>query len=229
MGLAESLNAKQYAMLKRFHDWVDETRDNLQRGHAIAAIKQMLRDIDYENWLLEQASSPKVAEKRMENVWQLVSSIERMLDKADDESDVETVIGKLVLIDILEQQKEEDDSDRVQLMTLHASKGLEFPYVFLMGMEEDLLPHRASIEAETIEEERRLMYVGITRAKRELTMTYTAKRKQFGEEFEPTPSRFLEELPTDDLVWEGRGFEKSREEKQEIGAAHLANLKNLFD
>ena len=229
MGLAESLNAKQYAMLKRFHDWVDETRDNLQRGHAIAAIKQMLRDIDYENWLLEQASSPKVAEKRMENVWQLVSSIERMLDKADDDSDVETVIGKLVLIDILEQQKEEDDSDRVQLMTLHASKGLEFPYVFLMGMEEDLLPHRASIEAETIEEERRLMYVGITRAKRELTMTYTAKRKQFGEEFEPTPSRFLEELPTDDLVWEGRGFEKSREEKQEIGAAHLANLKNLFD
>jgi len=195
----------------------------------VGAIKQMIRDIDYENWLVEQSSSPKMAEKRMENVWQLVASIERMLEKAADENDVETVIGKLILLDILEQQKEDDDSDRVQLMTLHASKGLEFPYVFLMGMEEELLPHRSSIEEDNIEEERRLMYVGITRAKRELTMTYTAKRKQYGEEFEPTPSRFLDEMPQDDLAWEGRGFTKSKEEKQEIGNAHLANLKNLFD
>ncbi|MCP5014998.1 MAG: DNA helicase Rep [Ketobacter sp.] len=229
MGLAETLKAKQYSMLKRFHDWIEETRENIQRGHAVGAIKQMIRDIDYENWLVEQSSSPKMAEKRMENVWQLIASIERMLEKADDENDVESVIGKLILLDILEQQKEEDDSDRVQLMTLHASKGLEFPYVFLMGMEEELLPHRTSIEEDNIEEERRLMYVGITRAKRELTMTYTAKRKQYGEEFEPTPSRFLDEMPQDDLAWEGRGFQKSKEEKQEIGNAHLANLKNLFD
>jgi ATP-dependent DNA helicase Rep len=114
-------------------------------------------------------------------------------------------------------------------MTLHASKGLEFPYVFLMGLEEDLLPHRNSIEGDTIEEERRLMYVGITRAQKELTMTFTAKRKQFGEEFEPTPSRFLEELPPEDIRWEGRGEQKSKEEKQSIGNAHLANLRNLLD
>ncbi|MCG8534167.1 MAG: DNA helicase Rep, partial [Pseudomonadales bacterium] len=229
MGLAEKLKAKQYSMLQRFHDWVEETRDNLQRGHAVGAIKQMIRDIDYENWLVEQSSSPKMAEKRMENVWQLVQSIERMLEKSDDENDVESVISKLILLDLLEQQQEEDDSDRVQLMTLHASKGLEFPYVFLMGMEEELLPHRSSIEEDNIEEERRLMYVGITRAKKELTMTYTAKRKQYGEEFEPTPSRFLDEMPQDDLQWEGRGEKKSREEQQAIGQAHMANLKNLFD
>lgn len=229
MGLAEVLNARQYSMLKRFHDWIDETRENLQRGHAVGAIKQMLRDIDYENWLVEQSSSSKMAERRMENVWQLVQSIERMLEKSDDDNDVESVIGKLILLDILEQQKEEDDSDRVQLMTLHASKGLEFPFVFLMGMEEELLPHRSSIEEDNIEEERRLMYVGITRAKKELTMTYTAKRKQYGEEFEPTPSRFLDEMPQDDLAWEGRGEKKSRESQQAVGQAHLANLKNLFD
>lgn len=229
MGLAEKLKAKQYSMLQRFHDWVEETRDNIRHGNTVGAIKQMLRDIDYENWLIEQSSSPKMAEKRMENVWQLVQSIERMLEKADDQSDVESVISKLILLDILEQQQEEDDSDRVQLMTLHASKGLEFPYVFLMGMEEELLPHRSSIEEDNIEEERRLMYVGITRAKKELTMTYTAKRKQYGEEFEPTPSRFLDEMPQDDLIWEGRGEKKSREEQQAIGSAHMANLKNLFD
>lgn len=229
MGLAETVKAKQYAALQRFHDWVEETRDNMLRGHAVGAIKQMLRDIDYESWLMEQSSSPKMAERRMENVMQLVTSIETMLGKLDDENDIETVISKLILIDILEQQKEEDDSDRVQLMTLHASKGLEFPYVFLMGMEEEILPHRTSIEEDNIEEERRLMYVGITRAKKELTLTYTAKRKQYGEEFEPTPSRFLGEMPTDDLEWQGRGETKSKEEQQAIGNAHMANLKNLFD
>ncbi|NPU91163.1 MAG: DNA helicase Rep [Gammaproteobacteria bacterium] len=229
MGLAEHVKAKQLAVLNRFHNWIDETRENIQRGHAVGAIKQMIRDIDYEQWLNEQSSSPKMAERRMENVWQLVQSIERMLEKTEDENDVEAVIGKLVLLDILEQQQEEDESDKVQLMTLHASKGLEFPYVFLMGMEEELLPHRNSIEDGNIEEERRLMYVGITRAQKELTLTYTAKRKQYGEEFEPTPSRFLDELPQDDLRWEGRGEKKSKEETQAIGSAHIANLKNLFD
>jgi superfamily I DNA/RNA helicase len=66
------------------------------------------------------------------------------------------------------------------MMTLHASKGLEYPSVYILGVEEEILPHRSSIEADTVEEERRLAYVGITRAKRNLTMTFAAKRKQYG-------------------------------------------------
>src|SRR5690606_29751141 len=133
--------------------------------------------------------SPRIGERRIENIWQLVASIERMLGKQEEEnddgsSDLETVINKLVLLDMLANQEEEDDSDRVQLMTLHAAKGLEFPHVYLMGVEEDLLPHRTSIEEDNIVEERRLMYVGITRARETLTLTHALTRKQYGERFD---------------------------------------------
>jgi ATP-dependent DNA helicase Rep len=113
-------------------------------------------------------------------------------------------------------------------MTLHASKGLEFPHVFLVGMEEELLPHRASIEDENIEEERRLAYVGVTRAQRSLTMTLARKRRRGGEHVSCEPSRFLAELPADDLEWQGRSGDVSPEEKKQRGSAHLANLKAML-
>ena len=108
------------------------------------------------------------------------------------------------------QQEEEEGADGVQMMTLHASKGLEFPYVFIMGVEEDILPHRSSIEADTIEEERRLAYVGITRARQNLAMTFAAKRKQYGEIIDCAPSRFLDELPQEDLQWKAWRTRRSR-------------------
>ena len=129
---------------------------------------------------------------------------------------------------MLDRQEEEDDSDRVQLMTLHASKGLEFPHVYLMGMEEEILPHRNSIESDTIEEERRLAYVGITRAQVTLTMTLAKKRRQFGEIMDCLPSRFLDELPEDDLTVQGLG-ERDPQVNAAAGRATISSLKNLLD
>jgi len=228
LGLETRMQAQHLTKLRHFSHWMNETRRRLEEDDPIAAIKQMLVDIGYHQWLMEQSSSPKVADKRMDNVLTLVDSINRMLEK-HEEPDVGTVINKLFLMDLLDQQQQEDDSDRVQLMTLHASKGLEFPHVFLMGLEEEILPHRNSIDADTVEEERRLMYVGITRAQKTLTMTLAQKRKQFGEMQSCTPSRFLDELPAEDLVWEGRGGEKSKEEKQELAKAHLASIRDLLN
>lgn len=235
MGLAERMNANNYQRLNKFVKWLEHVIHQCESDEPIAALREMLDDIDYLGWLHQNASSPQAAERRMENVNFLISSIDKTLQKKAEETLTETpdtslkdAIAKLLLMDLLEQQEEEDDSDRVQLLTLHAAKGLEYPHVFIIGFEEELLPHRVSIEEDNIEEERRLTYVGITRAQRTLTLTLTKKRKQFGEVIETTPSRFLDELPQDDLEKEGHG-ETNPEQNAAKGGDTLNNLLDLFD
>lgn len=231
LGLQARIPEKNYERLTGFVQWINRVTRTCFDGDAIAAIREMISDMDYEGWLHQNASSSKAAEKRMENINYLIESLSKTLERQDEEdgeSSIETAIGKLVLRDLLEQQAEEDNTDAVQLMTLHASKGLEFPHVFLIGMEEDLLPHRNSIDDNNIEEERRLAYVGITRAQRTLTMTFAAKRKQFGEILDTTPSRFLDELPQEDIEREGFG-DFTPEKNQAKGSETISNLLNMFD
>lgn len=234
LGLQSRIPEKNLERLQRFAHWIKQVARNCSGDRPVDAIRELLNDIDYEGWLHQNSASSKAAEKRMENVFYLVESLQKTIDKNSgdedegEESRIEDAVAKLVLRDMMERQEEEDLSDQVQLMTLHASKGLEFPHVFMVGMEEELLPHRNSIEDNNIEEERRLTYVGITRAQRTLTMTLAGKRKQFGEMSETTPSRFLEELPAEDVEWEGFG-EHNPQQNLAKGEETLANLLNLFD
>ena len=233
IGLQSHIPEKNLDRLVRFSHWMRQVAINCTTNDPIAGVREMIDDIDYVGWMHQNSPSSKAAEKRIENVFYLVESLQKSLDKTidddeDDEKRIQDAIAKLVLRDLLERQEEEDESDQVQLMTLHASKGLEFPHVFMVGMEEDLLPHRNSIDENNIEEERRLTYVGITRAQKTLTMTLAGKRKQFGEHSETTPSRFLEELPKDDVEREGFG-ERSPEKNTAQGAETLSSLLNLFD
>ncbi len=232
MGVQSHIPKKSLERILRFSHWLVQVGENSRDGNPVEAVREMVEDIDYESWLHQNASSPKVAEKRLENVWYLVDSIRHIVerDNAEDGSgSLENAINKLLLRDMLERQsEEEEDLDQVQMMTLHASKGLEFPYVFLVGMEEDLLPHRSSIEEDNVEEERRLAYVGITRAKKVLHMTLAAKRKQYGEIWETTPSRFLEELPEEDIEREGFG-EHCPEKNTVRGRETLDNLLDSLD
>ena len=92
-----------------------------------------------------------------------------------------------------------------------------------------MLPHRNSIETDSIEEERRLAYVGITRARKSLTISFAEKRRKYGEETACEPSRFLQEIPDEGLVWPGRESSLTKEEKLERGKAHLANLRKILD
>ena len=226
LGAEAHVTEKGLDRLRRFAHWVDHTCQRLHQEDPIPVIKQLFTDIEYEEWLHQHAGSPKQAERRMDNIWYLVDSIQRMLDDGKgtaDELGIEDAISRLILRDLMEQREEEDDSDKVQLLTLHASKGLEFPHVYIMGLEEEILPHRSSIEEGNIEEERRLMYVGITRARETLTLTFAAQRRQYGEKLETIPSRFLDELPEEDLKREGMG-DLDVEANQKRGKATLSAL-----
>ncbi len=230
MGLSSHLSGRQLNAVHEFHGWLMQTAREILESNDVQAIRQMLIDIDYESWLSQSSPTPTQAERRLENVQQFLASLLSVQERAEAEEDkrLEMVIRRMVLRDLLENQEQEDDADRVQLMTLHAAKGLEYPHVYIMGLEEDLLPHRNSIEANTIEEERRLMYVGITRARETLTLTYAQSRKSAGANKPTTPSRFLDELPIEDLDWEGRGPERSPEEKKQLARAHLDGLRQLL-
>lgn len=226
--LSEQLEQRFAERLQRFTSWMDTIRQQCSQGDPIAVLRSMVMDIDYENWLRQNASNDKVAEARMGNVWFLIDSLKETLERDEEgEMTIEEAISRLVLRDILDRQAEEKEHNSVQLMTLHASKGLEFPFVFLMGMEEELLPHRSSIETDNIEEERRLAYVGITRAKQYLTLTYASRRKQYGEVIDCLPSRFLNELPQQELRYEG--LENTPiEQKAEAGKAAISDIRALL-
>ncbi|AKB08295.1 DNA helicase Rep [Vibrio cholerae] len=231
LGLEQHLSGRGLENLRRFTEWLVAIADNAERGNTVEAVRALVRDIRYEDWLYETSSSPKAAEMRMKNVSDLYSWIVADLegDNPDQqEKTLKEVVQRLTLRDMMERGEENDDSDAVQLMTLHASKGLEFPYVYLIGAEEGILPHQTSIDEENVEEERRLMYVGITRAQRELTFIVCKERRQFGELIKPSQSRFLDELPQDDIEWEVKNKPVTQEERMAKGQAHIANLRAMF-
>lgn len=231
MGLEHHLSGRGLESLQRFTHWINQLTDNAERGDTVAAVRQLVRDIHYEDWLYETSASPKAAEMRMKNVSDLYSWITADLEGDNYDNEVKTlkeVVQRLTLRDMMERGEDDSDADQVQLMTLHASKGLEFPYVFLVGAEEGILPHQTSIDEDNVDEERRLAYVGITRAQRELTFTLCKERRQYGELIKPEPSRFLYELPQDDLEWESERKPVTAEERMQKGQAHIANIRNLF-
>lgn len=212
------------ARLREFHRWMEGVRRNCDEG--VGGVRQMLRDIDYDDWLKQISSSDEVAGRRMGNVQLLVEGLQRVM--TNEQVALDEAIARLVLRDLLEQQDEEEKGpDTVQLMTLHAAKGLEFPHVYIIGMEENLLPHRVSVEEGNIDEERRLTYVGITRARQTLCMTTARKRRQYGEAVKCEPSRFIAELPEEDLQWQGGG-QDTQEDNAARGQETLAGLKGLF-
>lgn len=229
LGLAEQVDARALGRLRNFADWIVALGDNAQRGDPVAVCREAIEDIGYRAWLEEISSDPKAAEKRWANVLELFDWIGRMAtDDEGEERDLPAIVSRIALLDMLDRTDDDEGGDCVSLMTLHAAKGLEFPHVFVTGCEEETLPHRSSLAEDRLDEERRLAYVGITRAQRSLTLTFAEKRRRWGEEITCEPSRFLSELPAEDVVWEGQGPPPDPEERLAEGRDHLASLRALL-
>jgi ATP-dependent DNA helicase Rep len=226
LGLVEHLSERPRKRLADFAAWIESHREHADQ-HPVATVRRLVDGMDYAGWLKDNSTSLVVAERRVENVDELIGWLDTLSQDRSGGESLGDMVARLSLMDILDRQEEEEGGDRVHLMTLHAAKGLEFPHVFLVGMEEELLPHRTSIEEDTIEEERRLAYVGITRARNSLTFTLAKRRRRYGETVVCEPSRFLDELP-DGQLDRPDTREPSPEERLERGRAHLSALKGLF-
>jgi ATP-dependent DNA helicase Rep len=220
-----ALPPKSAESLRRLCNRLIDTADRGERGDPVSAITDLFDAIGYEAWIREQSDNPVVAERRIENTRDLVGWLRR-LHEENPQQGLTDLMGRLSLLTSLDQEKE--PGREVRLMTLHGSKGLEFPHVFLAGVEEDLLPHRTSLEENGEAEERRLMYVGITRARESLTLSYASGRRRYGEVVNCKPSRFIEEIPRALVEWRGRKGENNPEETRERARAHLDKLKELF-
>ena len=227
LGLEQILSERALHSLQQFTHWIALTSDNAARGDGVAVARSMVLEIGYDDWLKDQAADLKVAERKMENVMELLDWL-RKLEQEEKGDTLGELVAHMMLMDILERNNEEKSPDAVHLMTLHAAKGLEFPYVYLVGVEEETLPHRNSIMEDNIEEERRLAYVGITRAQKQLTITHASKRRRYGEDMECEPSRFLNELPEQHVERSGGGQKLDPEVSKARGRAHLAALKDLL-
>ena len=226
LGLEQSLPEAAVKKLRQFSNWLVDVAERAERGDTFAVIDEFIETLNYADWLQENSTSDAQADRRMHNVRELLDWLRRLAKEENgDDKSLDEVVARIMLLDILDRQEEENSGDRVSLMTLHAAKGLEFPYVYLVGMEENLLPHQTSIEENAIEEERRLAYVGITRAQKQLTFSYCTHRKKYGEMTDCKPSRFLDELPLDELIWSDRN-PLSAEMKREIGFDGLAAARN---
>jgi ATP-dependent DNA helicase Rep len=219
------LKPRTVESLGRFCRLLVETGDRGERGEPIAAVERLFREIGYEQWLRDQSDKPSAAERRVENMNELLGWLKRLQDDSPGQG-LTDLMGRLSLLTSLDQDRE--PAQEVRLMTLHGSKGLEFPHVFMVGVEEDLLPHRNSLEENAEQEERRLMYVGITRARESLALSFARNRRRYGEVVRCEPSRFLEELPGDLVEWRGEDGQKDDERTKERASVHLDKLRELF-
>lgn len=212
--------------LRAFSNGLIEFSTQLQDGHIKdigGVLAAWLAHMDYLDWLAANSDDPLKLKRRLRSLSELTDWVGRLAAQVDSGDEL---LARLALASGPDDDRHEGE-DSVRLMTLHAAKGLEFPRVWLAGCEQGLLPHERSIEEGQIEEERRLMYVGLTRAERHLSLSYCLGRKRRDGARQCQPSPFLDELPEDLVTWPARHGREQAE--PDAARANIAALRALLD
>ncbi len=216
----ERLNARQLESLREFCEFINRISFRAEKEPAAQVLDDLIQAIGYEAWLYDN-EEPRAAENR----WNSVRDFLNWLKKRGEEDGKNLLeLTQMVALITLLDEREDEEADVVKLSTLHAAKGLEYDHVFLVGVEEGVLPHREAAEEGRLEEERRLMYVGITRARKSLVITYCERRKRAGEWTGCEPSRFINEMGSDISLPGGPDTPESRQQ----GSDRLAALKAML-
>ncbi|HET6604286.1 MAG TPA: UvrD-helicase domain-containing protein [Xanthomonadaceae bacterium] len=216
--VVRQLPARPAAALAAFADLLGTLRRRAAHESAASLCRALIEESGLLAALRASASAAQF-ERRQANLLELADWFEGARGSAGD------LAAQLAL---LTHADRDEPGNAVRLMSLHAAKGLEFDYVFIVGCEDGTLPHAASLEEGRLEEERRLLYVGITRARRQLQLSYCTRTRRFGEVVALEPSRFLAELPQADLAWRGQDEGADTEHREERAHAHLARLAALL-
>ncbi|MCF7889641.1 UvrD-helicase domain-containing protein [Candidatus Bipolaricaulota bacterium] len=219
------LSSRQISRLKAFEEMIEDMRERRGERDLVDYVKGMISEIGYFSFL-EKEYDPESAEDRRNNVRELIGQIK----ETDDETpDLEEFLENVALESDVDSY--EDQRNKVSLLTLHSAKGLEFGYVFMVAMEDGLLPHKRSLEEGGMEEERRLCYVGLTRAKNRVILSYTDSRFLYGQRFSHLPSRFLEEIPEEEKIYlEGKpGTLSSEGDGSRVSSGSGGNWKDFVE
>ncbi|MBI5741769.1 MAG: UvrD-helicase domain-containing protein [Nitrospirae bacterium] len=208
------------AAAERFFTLIGRYRDMFMKGRDMGqALSALIEEINYRDHILALYKTPEAAYGRSENIDGFIGSMTHY-ESTDVAPSLHGFLETMALTDMIEE-KEEKDARGVTLISFHSAKGLEFPVVFIAGAEEDIIPHKKSADSEEgIEEERRLFYVGITRAMNELYITYTDHRIKYGKKTPSLPTRFLIELPEEAVSTLDR-FEKMEPEEEKVYVDNL--------
>ena len=221
--MADELPPRQHEDLMLFCNFINRIQERADKYPCGELLDELLRAINYETWLYDSHEA-RQADAKWKNVQDFIDWLKRKAEQ--DGKTLLAMVQTIALISMLEGRDEEPDA--VTLSTLHAAKGLEFPHVFIVGAEEDILPFRDSDE-KGIEEERRLMYVGVTRAERTLQISYCNRRKRGKDWFACEPSRFIGEMPEDELQFAGGHKEAVPTVSKDEGMDKLARLKAMLN
>ena len=214
--------------LQEFVNIIENNRQKLISGRGLASkVRALVEEINYKDHLVtEYSKNEKAVRFKLMNIENLLNSMETWENDPDNfNPSLFTYLNRITLLS-RDDGNDENDKGKVNLMTIHASKGLEFPVVFIAGAEEGLIPHARSVDDNggNVEEERRLFYVAITRARDKLLISSCQKRRKQQSIVECTPSRFLDEIPENLVEY----HEPSKEVSQEKGHEYLMNMLSQF-
>lgn len=179
-------------VIEKYHNIFTVDKNALAKPKLYDNINKFLDEIAYHNEILNSSDTKEQGSKKMENVESLMNGILEY-EKGNKNVTLKNYLDRILLMS-MEETNEEENKKGIMLMSIHSAKGLEFPYVYISGMEEGILPHHKSSSEKEVEEERRLCYVAMTRAKKHLTLTYCLSRTKMGKKVECSPSIFLEEM-----------------------------------